>query len=37
MFNNEEIHNLKYFEIILLLSNQGVQQIMHFERIGRER
>jgi hypothetical protein len=37
MFSNEELHNLKYFEIKLRLSNQGVRQIVHFERNGHER
>ena len=36
MFSNEEFHNLKFFEIILRLSNQGVRQIVHFECNGRD-
>jgi hypothetical protein len=29
VFNNEEFHNFKYFEIILRLPNQGVRQILN--------
>ena len=36
MFSNEEFHNFKFFEIILRMSNQGLRQIVHFERNGRD-